>query len=276
MQESRLFSFIDKQSAFTLHLLEGAKLMTDICTVHNIGPVALDFYREVVLSSMHMTNFMKATENMGFYIDSEEPYFRFKVEMNSQGNMRTLLLPEEFENFPEKITGKTRLTKAFPNATPYSSIIQLNEQSSHGIVNQVLEKSYQTNTEIMIGYKDFSLMYSKLPPSNLSKKFDEVVDIPLADFIKDNEGIKEELEKIDLESGEENIIKLFTEKGFTYLGSKEIKFNCPCSKERMVANMLTLGNSDMEDVFTESNSIEVRCDYCNTVYDIHKDDLKAQ
>ena len=275
MKESRLFSFIDKQSAFTLHFLEGGKMMADIVTTHNIGPTALEFYRDALLSSMQMLNFMKATENMGFYIDSDEPYFRFKIEMNAQGTMRTLLLPEEFDNFPDTVSGIARTTKAFPNKQPYSSMIKLESEPTHGIVNKVLKESYQTNNEIQVGHADFSLMFSKLPPSNLSQKFDEIVDLPLEQFIKSHEGLLEELNNIEF-SSEEAIIEFFSNKELSYLGSKEVKFFCPCSKERMVANLLTLGQNDMEDVFKDTQSIEVRCDYCNTIYEIDQKDLKAQ
>ena len=275
LNESRLFSFIDKQSAFTVHFLEGGKLMADVVTTHNIGPTALEFYRDAILSSMQMLNFMKATENIGFYIDSEDPYFRFKVEMNAQGTMRTLLLPEEFESFPETVTGMARLTKAFPNKQPYSSIIKLENDPTREVVNRALKQSYQTQTEIKVGHKDCSLMFSKLPPSGLSKKFDEVVDIPLENFIKRHKDLLEEVEKLSLES-ESEIIDFFNSKDLTYLGSKETKFYCPCSKERMVSNLLTLGEKDMGDIFQEGPSVEVRCDYCNTIYEINQSELKAQ
>lgn len=275
MKESRLYSFIDKQSAFTVHFLEAGKLMGDIVTTHNIDSTALDFYRDVLMSSMQMVNFMKATENMGFYIDSEEPYFRFKVEMNAQGTMRTLLLPEEFEEFPKSINGAARITKAFPNKQPYSSIIKLENESPREVVNKVLKESYQVNTELEVGHTDCSIMFSKLPPSNLSKKFDEIIDIPLSEFIDSQKSLMKEIQEKGIVE-EEEIIEFFASKELNYLGSKEIKFSCPCSKERMVANILTLSQSDKSSVFDQENKVDVRCDYCNTIYEIHKDDLKAQ
>ncbi len=273
MKESRLFSFIDKQSAFTVHYLEGEKLIRDINNVHNIGPKAQEFYREALLSSMQMVNFMKATENMGFYIDSERPYFRFKIEMNSRGTMRTLLLPEDFEDFPENISGKARITKAFPNKQPYASVIELTEEKTKAVVNKMLKESYQSNTEIAVGKRNFSLMYSKLPPSNIAEKFDEIIDIPLGDFISQRSSLFSDLEKSEL-TEEKDIISFFEKSELSYLGSKEVKFHCPCSKERMVANLLTLGPDDREEVFKERETVEVRCDYCNSIYDLKESDLK--
>jgi molecular chaperone Hsp33 len=226
---------------------------------------------------------MKATENMGFYIDSEEPYFRFKIEMNEQGTMRTLLLPEEFDDFPEKINGKARITKAFPNKAPYASLIELKEEPTGAIVNKALRDSYQNKAEIIVGSKDCSFLFSKLPPSNLAKKFDEIIDEPLPNFIGDNQFILKEIEKersekerSKKEMSEEEIIRFFSNKGFTLLGSKEIKFFCPCSKERMIANLLTLGKEDLTNIFEKERSVEIRCDYCNTLYEIKESELKAQ
>lgn len=280
MKESRLFSFIDQQSAFTVHFLHAEKLINDIMRIHNIGPTAFKFYQETLLSSAQMLNFMKATENMGFYIDSQEPYFRFKIELNAQGTMRTLLLPEEFDAFPDTVTGKARVTKAFPNNAPYSSVIELQNESVFNITNRVLQQSYQTKTHIETNPLNFGLMFSKLPPSSLAKKFDEIIDLPLQDFVDKNSNLAKDIEQLVSKAqkglSEKEIVSFFTEKSFVYLGSKEVKFFCPCSKERMSANMLTLANSDLDEIFRDKDSVEVRCDYCNSIYDISKDQLHQQ
>ena len=124
-----------------------------------------------------------------------------------------------------------------------------------------------------------SVMFSKLPPSKLSEKFEEIIDEPLETFLETHKDLVPEIEKQDFvlkKADESSIIEFFTNKGLTYLGSKEVKFYCPCSKERMAANMATLSENDLKDVFKEKESIEVRCDYCNTIYDINQSELKAQ
>ena len=42
-------------------------------------------------------------EQIGFYLDSEDPKFQFKIETSHQGDTRCLLLPENFQQFPEAI-----------------------------------------------------------------------------------------------------------------------------------------------------------------------------
>src|SRR5690606_30119690 len=168
---------------FTLSLLEGQKLMADLITIHNLGPVALDYYRKSVLTSMQMLNFLKPGENLGFYIDSEHPYFRFKIEINNSGTMRTLLLPEEFTEFPEKITGVCRVSKLFYNhKTPYTSVTKVYEEKHEELTNKVLRESYQTNSEVLTSEEvDQTLMVTKLPPVEIKKEVLE--DISLKEYL---------------------------------------------------------------------------------------------
>ena len=52
-------------------------------------------FRDCVLSSLQLVNYLKPGENAGFYIDSQEPFYNFKIELNNQGTFRTLILPKD-------------------------------------------------------------------------------------------------------------------------------------------------------------------------------------
>lgn len=272
LNESRLYSFIDNQNGFTLCFLEGQKLMAELITIHNLGPVALDYYRKSVLTSMQMLNFLKPGENLGFYIDSEHPYFRFKIEINNSGTMRTLLLPEEFTEFPTKITGVCRVSKLFSNnMSPYTSVTKLHQENPEELTNKILRESYQTNSEVLTSEQvDQTLMVTKLPPVEIKKEVLE--DISLKEYILKqkkflNHVFNQEFNDV------EKIVEYFEKNGFLYLGSKEIKFFCPCSKDRMLQNLSTLHHQDIEEIFQKKDSIDVRCDYCNTNYHIQRKDF---
>jgi molecular chaperone Hsp33 len=273
MKESRLYSFLDTKKGFSIHFLEGTKLINDIYDTHNVGPNASSYYKNTILTAQHMLNFLKPGESLGVYIDSETPYFRFKIEMGYQGTMRTLLLPEEFSNFPETVSGVARITKIFPSQKPYSSIIKLNESKANQVVNQVLTESYQTNSKVLISEnQDQSIMVTKLPPTNVDKEGNPEEDISLDDFIISEAAFTKDLFENHYDETE-IIINKFEHKGFNYLGSKEVKFHCPCSKDRMMTNLLNLHHNDLNDVFADDPQIEIRCDYCNTLYEITREDL---
>lgn len=274
LNESRLYSFIDNQNGFTFSFLEGQKLMADLITIHNLGPVALDYYRKSVLTSMQMLNFLKPGENLGFYIDSEHPYFRFKIEISNSGTMRTLLLPEEFSEFPEKITGVCRVSKLFSNnKMPYTSITKVHQEKHEELTNKILRESYQTNSEVLTSeFVDQTLMVTKLPPVEIKKEVLE--DIGLKEYILRQTKFLRSVFKQEF-NDVKSIVEYFEDRGFLYLGSKEIKFFCPCTKERMLQNISTLHRQDIEEIFHEKDTIDVRCDYCNTNYHIKKSDFTS-
>ena len=93
MENSRQYSFINNENGFTISFINGQQLISELTTIHNIGPKAIEYYQKSVLSSLQMVNFLKPGESLGFYIDSEDPFYRFKIEIGQAGSYRTLLLP---------------------------------------------------------------------------------------------------------------------------------------------------------------------------------------
>lgn len=271
MTISRQFSFINNKIGFTISLLTGANLMGEVITTHNIGPKAFEFYKKTILGSAQLINFLKPGETLGFYIDSEDPYFKFKIEMGQMGTLRTLLLPEEFEDFPTTFTGKCRVHKVYANHAPYTSVIDYNDFKVEDISNEILSRSYQTNSKIFIGDKaDNSIMITKLPPTNINKKVDDFEDVSMDQFIKDHsELIATALEQVSSDVAE--VEKKFQKFEFSYIGSKEVKLHCPCSLERMEDNFQRLSKNDLEEIFSDKDMVETRCDYCNTIYEVRKE-----
>jgi molecular chaperone Hsp33 len=57
-----------------------------------------------------------------------------------------------------------------------------------------------------------------------------------------------------------------------FLGSREIKFKCHCSRERMIQGLWSIiKTSGLNQIFLENEEeIETKCDYCKTNYRILK------
>lgn len=276
MKESRLYSFINSKKGFTLHFLEGSKLMERIGEIHKIGEHAKSYYAKTVLTTQQMITFLKAGESLGVYIDSDEPYFRFKIETNFSGSMRTLLLPEEFEDFPTEITGKARITKIFSTSTPYTSNIELINEKPDGIINKILKESYQTNSQVITSTKlDQSVMITKLPRVDIKSVIEDEDDVPIQEFILKHNSFISDLFSKDLREIQD-IVEFIEQYEFDYLHSKEVKFDCPCSEERMATNLLNLSGNDLDELFSEEEVLETRCDYCNTTYTFTKDSLSLK
>jgi molecular chaperone Hsp33 len=272
LQESRLYSFIDQKEGFALHFLEGQKLIQDLAVIHTNSGAGFAYFRDAILSIQLMISYLKPGEGLGIYIDSEDPYFRLKVEMSDQGQMRTLLFPEEFNQFPQSIKGKCRVVKTIPNeAHPYTSIIDLDYVDFHQVVNNILRESYQLKSEIFLSDEsDQSIMLLKLPSINVDR-IETNYTLSVTDYW--NKVKTRALELFAKHTDNYEVIqKHFEDLGLLYLGSKEIKFKCTCSRERMVKGIRTLiASNGINQVFAHDESeIETKCDYCKTSYLILK------
>lgn len=265
---SRLYSFLDHKNGFNVSFLEGQKLIHDLVLLHPMQGSGFAYFRDTFLGLLPIIFFLKPGESLGIYIDSEEPYFRLKIETNSAGHTRTLLLPEEFNLFPMKITGSVRVTKISNHSTPYTSMLELKNVDTKEVINQILTDSYQTNSEVIIGeLSDQSIMVTKLPPANVNSTLDE--SMSRQDFIKKQKAFFHHVFETATDDIEK-IVKLFEDNGYSYIGSRQIDFYCPCSKDRMILNLRGLYATDIDELFSEKDTIDIKCDYCRKNYEISK------
>ena len=261
LPESRLYSFIDQKEGFALHFFEGQKLIQELAVIHTLVGGGFQYFRDAILTFQTMISFLKPGEGLGVYLDSDDPYLRLKIEMSDQGQMRTLLLPEDLKSFPDSITGNCRVAKLHPgDKTPYTSIIKLSKIDSHQVANAILEESYQVKSKIYVSEKsDQSVMILKLPEVNVNKVQTQY-SLTLDQYW---DKISTDLEKLfELGSTDYSTIQTNLENlGLLYLGSKEIKFKCNCSRQRMLDGVRSIVMaSGIEHVFAP---YRIRAEYAD-------------
>jgi molecular chaperone Hsp33 len=272
--DSRLYTFIDEPREFALYFLEGQGLIQDLALTHPIRGEGFQYFRDVVLSIQPMIALIKAGEQIGFYIDSETPDFQLKIETGHHGATRCMLLPDDFEQFPESMRGLVRVQKLNPNTPPYESIIEVDSLPLREIVNRVLRDSYQVNCAVMLSQEsDQSLLLHQLPPLK-KEEYDFSVDAVRAR----RDEIREAMSGIFAcgldEAGE--IEKAFAEIGFRLLASRPVTFQCSCSRERMIDNLRPMYQEEGPGMFRSPDEIlEVTCEYCKSRYDIGQSDLES-
>lgn len=275
LNPSRLYSFLDSKNGFALHFLEGQKLVHDLALIHTLKGSAFAYFRDAFLGFMPMVCFLKHGENLGIYIDSEQPYFRLKIETDHAGHTRTLLLPEDFNQFPMKISGAARVTKQFPGGQiPYTSIVEFKDMESKELTNQIIRESYQVNAEVVISEAtDQALIAIRLPPVNVNKEtYDDPVSVK--EYLKKQHRFFHDIFDEHLNDVQE-VVKAFEAGPYAYLSSRQIALSCPCSKEHMAGNLRLLYSQDLDHLFADGDPIEARCDYCKKTYSISRQEIEA-
>ncbi|MDO7908592.1 Hsp33 family molecular chaperone HslO [Paenibacillus sp. JX-17] len=59
------------------------------------------------------------------------------------------------------------------------------------------------------------------------------------------------------------------------MDSMDIRFVCQCSRERVEATLISLGQKELEDLIEEEGEAEVVCHFCNEAYHFNKEDLQT-
>jgi molecular chaperone Hsp33 len=270
LKQSQLYTFIDYDKQFALYFLEGQKLIHDLILTLNLKQNGFSYFRSTVLSVQLMLGLLKHGEHFCYYIDSESPYFRLKIEMNTQGLMRGMIYADKLNASPDTISGQARLMKFNPKAAmPYQSAIALKNVNINEILNQVLSKSYQVKSRIFVSEtSDQSFMLHQLPlssneePSDINEAFSNYID-PVKEIM--SKGLTDQL----------SIIKAFKNEKFKFLACQPVEFRCGCSRKQMIYNLKKFAESDDTELFSPGkDTLEVTCEYCKTSYQISKMDLQ--
>lgn len=72
----------------------------------------------------------------------------------------------------------------------------------------------------------------------------------------------------------EDIINEITDGDYQLLETKELKYECTCSKERFERGLISLGKNELLQMLNEDHKAEINCNFCNTKYTFSEDDLK--
>lgn len=274
--ESRIYSFIDQSKSYVIHFLDGQKLIHDLAMIHSTQNESFSFFRDLVLSFSPLTNFLKPRESFGLYIDSNLPKFHFKIEMSESGHMRTLLHPSHLVQTSTNVTGTLRLSKILPGQIqPYNSLLQLENNSGEDAVKKVLKESYQLVSHLLLdNNSDQAALILKLPNIHIDKKEQAAPELSIDDIVKEASTLINKAFSL-YDQSYDDLVHCFTSEMFEFLQSKEVKFQCSCSRDRMVQGVYSLVQSTgVDEIFQRESSIETKCDYCNTNYEISKIEIE--
>ena len=100
---------------------------------------------------------------------------------------------------------------------------------------------------------------------------DEVID-KLEEKIK---GIKSVTEMFEDNMTPEDIInELLGDFNVEILDKHDVEFKCDCSEERVLKAVAGLNKNDLQSLIDEGEPLEIRCQYCNKIYNFTIDRLK--
>ncbi len=155
------------------------------------------------------------------------------------------------------------------NAKPYQGVVLLDGTDISSALKSYFAQSEQLPTQLWLVGNEQSvsgLLLQQMPVTEHVKKSnepkaenDDWVRVQLlADTIKDEELL--ELSSMEL------LHRLFNQDDVQLFEAEPIRFDCSCSKKRSAAMIASMGKSDIDDLLTERDDVEIICEFCNQAY----------
>lgn len=311
LQPSRIYTFIDHSHKFSINFFDGQKFVSDCLLLHaeNSTESAVQkgspydkFFKSSLLSYPHLLSFCKPGEEIGFYIDSDKPKFKFKFESFGHKYARTLLLldtasTENFSSPSPLISGLLRFQKYLPQGKiPYTTHLQLEQQTHEQAFAELLSKSFQidahllhnsaTSSDSSLDSFCQSIFIHKLPPthphfsSNMpvqhnnfpgpqiehNFKINNISDQASSqEFSEAHHGFFEHIFSSQLNQFKD-IVDAFELIGFNYLNSKTINLSCTCSLDKITSSLFNMYQGNLNELFGNDTELSINCDYCKKKY----------
>ncbi len=273
LPESRIYTCVDAPRKYAVHFLEGQKLVQDMALMHQLNGSGFAFFRNICRTVKPMLCRLKRGEYFGFYLNSEEPYFRLKIELTAGGAIRAMMLPEDFQEYPETVSGTLRLNKYSAKLkSPYQSVLEIQNQPLEKLSDQILLYSYQMTGSVVVSESsDQSILVLKLPGHGSLEEDDSQENV--MEIQPDQKIIFHEMLSRG-ETSSEALKEIFINNGFDLLAQREVFFRCNCSRKRMIQNLHLYQQNDPDPLFDENQtSLNVTCEYCKKEYQITAEDL---
>jgi molecular chaperone Hsp33 len=162
----------------------------------------------------------------------------------------------------DALLGQARLvlTAESPSGERYQGIVPVEGGDVANAVEGYFVQSEQLPTRLWLAADSehaAGLFLQRLPQTQDDDEHWERACM-LADTLKD-----EELLKLD---AQELLHRLFHEEDLRLFEPEPVAFRCGCSRERVGATLVSLGEGEVAQMLEEMGTIEVDCEFCNAHY----------
>lgn len=241
-------------------------------------PLAQRLLNEALLLAAMMSSGLKFSGRISLQIRAESGPLRMLVaDCTDQGGLRGTLrcepdmpLPGEEAELIANLASTAILTLTLDpseGGQRWQGIVPFEGASLAGAVSGYFERSEQLPTVFRLatdGKVAAALMLQRMPGDGRDADSWEYLQQLLA-TVKDSELLELSAEQLQQ--------RLFHEQPRRQFPARALEFHCPCSRQRVADMLQALGAEELGQMIEQAEPVEVRCQFCNTLYRFDVDEL---
>ncbi|HHT95635.1 MAG TPA: Hsp33 family molecular chaperone HslO [Clostridia bacterium] len=235
-----------------------------------------------LLTVTAIMSYMTQSESIAVQVSSEGPMKGVLAISDEKGKVKGYVTNNDYTTYGENITslgqllmpGKLMISRDFGLKEPYTGITRLITGEIAEDIARYYMDSEQTPTACALGtyFDDKGKLLSaggyiiQVLPGTEDRILDE---------IEQRVSLTGNISKLiyDLETPENLLNFLFSDRNPEITGTHGIAFKCSCSKEKILDKLLTIDKEQLNEVAKQQSTIEAVCPYCNSHYHYHSKDI---
>ncbi|AHC17831.1 Hsp33 family molecular chaperone HslO [Paenibacillus polymyxa] len=260
------------------------QLVEELRRRHDTYPTATAALGRTLTAGAIMGSMLKGKERLTIQVKGDGPIGQIVVDANAVGEVRGYVT-EPHVHLPSNSMGKLDVAGAVGS-----------EGFIHIIKDLGLKEPYRGSTPIISGElgEDFTYYFAKSEQTPSAVGLGVLVDTDNTVIVAGGFIIQllpglndDEITAIENAVGSIPPVTALLDQGLELdemlrwmlpdvriLDELDIHFQCECSRERVEKTLISLGESELEQLIEEEGQAEVVCHFCNEAYQFNKDELQ--
>ncbi|WP_431085616.1 Hsp33 family molecular chaperone HslO [Paenibacillus sp. 8b26] len=260
------------------------ELVEELRRRHDTYPTATAALGRTLTAGAIMGSMLKGKERLTVQVKGDGPIGQIVVDANAVGEVRGYV-SEPHVHLPSNSMGKLDVAGAVGT-----------EGFIHIIKDLGLKEPYRGSTPIISGElgEDFTYYFAKSEQTPSAVGLGVLVDTDNSVIVAGGFIIQllpglddDEITAIENAVGSIPPVTALLDQGLELdemlrwmlpdvriLDEMDIHFQCECTRERVEKTLISLGESELEQLIEEEGQAEVVCHFCNEAYQFNKDELQ--
>lgn len=262
--------------------------------IHNCSKTVIDAFGRLLTAGVIMGSTLKGTDVLTLRTDTDGKLNNMVVTATSDGGVKGYVSKPQVD-VPLKSDGKSdvgklvgkgilKIIKDLGLKEPYVGLSEIKSGEIAEDLAYYFYNSEQIPTVIALGVKlkdDKTIecaggyMVQLLP--NAEDRFITALEDKIrairgvTELLSGGMDIKRIAKLLYEDMNDEKMEKLV--ENYEILEEKEVFYNCNCSSDKFYRGLITLGEKELESIFSKQDSIETECHFCGKKYKFYAKDL---
>lgn len=241
----------------------------DMVARHEYPSIVQQLLGEFVVAGLLLGSTIKFKGRLILQVRSQGQIPLLMVEISHSHTFRGIARIQEqvdSEDFGELFESGTLVVTVDPDqGERYQSVVPLDGANLASCLMHYFDQSEQLQTWLMLTSDDIGaagFLLQQLPKQLVESNKERELQWQHVRIL--GESLK--IEELRTLSVEQILIRLYHDQPVRVMSQNPVAYQCTCSKERMATALVSLGDGELNDLFTDTEEVELTCEFCNQQY----------